>query len=112
MTKEEIMDVALYAMSSGMGTIMLQSGEEVPTPQRVNSMVKIIKEIREKTVGMDVKRRYGRDSITQEDLEKKRQLGEVVVAVVVAVVVIVVAVMRLVIAMVVMLVVRLAIVSH
>lgn len=74
MTKEEILASADFAMEQGMGTLMLQSGE-LPTPARVDFMVDVIRAIRQRTVEVDVRRRYGRDCITEDDLEKGRQLG-------------------------------------
>ena len=55
MRDEEIVDVAMWAFDHGYGSLMLQSGE-LPTCQRHEWMLALIREIKRKTVAVELQR--------------------------------------------------------
>lgn len=62
MSKTEVLEVALKAFGFKMGTIMLQSGE-LDTPQRFRFITEVVKDIRSRTIAMDLEKQGRRPDI-------------------------------------------------
>lgn len=58
MSKEEIVNCALFAFDSGYGSLMLQSGE-LPTEKRLEFLVDTIKEIKRVTIQKEIEKDGG-----------------------------------------------------
>jgi len=77
---EEVVEVAEWAFQKKYGSVMLQSGE-LPTPQRMEYLLKMIQRIREGTIALDEKEHKGLGisvsvgELEREDYEKLFQAG-------------------------------------
>ncbi|ELR20975.1 radical SAM domain containing protein [Acanthamoeba castellanii str. Neff] len=75
MSKEEIVNCAIFAYESGYGSLMLQSGE-LPTDKRLAFLVDTIKEVKRVTIEKDKERNGVKEGVENKSLGVAISLGE------------------------------------
>jgi biotin synthase len=75
MSKEEIVQCAIFAFESGYGSLMLQSGE-LPTEKRHEFLVDTIREIKRVTIEKDKERNGVKEGVENKGLGVAISLGE------------------------------------
>jgi biotin synthase len=75
MSKEEIVNCAIFAYESGYGSLMLQSGE-LPTDKRLAFLIDTIKEVKRVTIEKDKERNGVKEGVENKGLGVAISLGE------------------------------------